>query len=335
MVQGSQSARRTEDQPEKLALKAHLESDRRSPDHTKSIARRVKELRESTTPEDKASAATSLIMALLLPERQFRTIKYRGLGPIEATVSRWIHLATTPFYATYTPQEDWFLKENDFIAKCVSLFRVQIDLLLTIFEKTVALSNQVLIQYETLSSIVTKELERWLRDEGLSRADSSNIARAALDNFRGRAGDREVYEYFAVELAVATLAAVRKVRPDFFTAARDRSAARSDAPQWVDRVPQEFPTAESFLKHHYGARLGIDGDLTLSDLGRLDPPLLNALNREFSGTKRRGELHDLLPTLKKRNDAKLLRAYGHVPQGLERKHKLSVLARGEGPKPTA
>lgn len=101
---------------------------------------------------------------------------------------------------------------------------------------------------------------------------------------------------------------------------------------WANRDPKEFPTAEAFLTKVYEGRLGIDGDLTLAALGRLDPPLLNALNIEFRGEERRAELHELLPTLKKRNDAKLKRELGYVPEGKERQSALAVMARGERPR---
>lgn len=107
---------------------------------------------------------------------------------------------------------------------------------------------------------------------------------------------------------------------------------KDDAPRlWRDREPSDSRTPEQFLKDEYAGRLGIDGDLTQADLGRLDTALLTALNREFKG--RRAELHALLPTLQARNDAKLLREHGYVPRGDDRKSKLTTSSRRDRPSP--
>lgn len=95
--------------------------------------------------------------------------------------------------------------------------------------------------------------------------------------------------------------------------------------QFLDRDKSVFPTAEAFLRHFYAERIGIEGDLTPATLGKLDAPLLTALNADFR--HRLADLHEMLPTLKQRNDQKLKRQYGYVPEGKDRKHKLTHLAR--------
>jgi hypothetical protein len=126
--------------------------------------------------------------------------------------------------------------------------------------------------------------------------------------------------HIPVLLARAAALAFRKVAPapnhSFFS----------------DRDVSKFPTAESFLKEMYAGSLGIEGDLTMAELGRIDPPLLNALNIEFRGAARRKKLHALLPTLKERNDLKLKWALGYIPKGKERQAALTVMARGERPR---
>jgi hypothetical protein len=105
-------------------------------------------------------------------------------------------------------------------------------------------------------------------------------------------------------------------------------AARRAPALWVNRDRCEFPTAESFLLGHYKTRLGIDGDLTQAELSRLDQALFAALRREYKG--RLEELHKILPTLKARNDAKLMREYGYIPQGEDRKSKLTIMSARPG-----
>lgn len=104
------------------------------------------------------------------------------------------------------------------------------------------------------------------------------------------------------------------------------SKASTEQPLFADRDVEISPSAEAFLKQAYGDRLGINGDLTQADVGRLDPQLLTALNAEFTG-ERRAELRKLLPTTKERNDALLLQRYGYIPEGDDRKKKVTVLAR--------
>lgn len=110
----------------------------------------------------------------------------------------------------------------------------------------------------------------------------------------------------------------------------DRAASHAPSVEvgrkWVDRDEAEFPTAELFLKEVYAGRLGIEGDLTQAALGKIDSRLMAALDAEFTG-ERRAELRRLLPTTKERNDALLLQKYGYVPEGDDRKKKVTVLAR--------
>jgi hypothetical protein len=192
------------------------------------------------------------------------------------------------------------------------------------------------VDYEQLYSEITNQLIARLHANGIGEADAARIARTFVDalpptvskafNLADPAQSAAV-----VEVALAGIRISREATLDF----QQVTSADSLPPplrKWQDRDPAKFPTAEDFLKEAYKGRLGIDGDLTLADLGRLDPPLLNALNLEFRGKDRRVELHKLLPTLKERNDAKLERELGYVPQGKERQSALAVMARGERPR---
>lgn len=161
---------------------------------------------------------------------------------------------------------------------------------------------------------VARQLEERLISRGVSVEDASRIAHAAAE-FANVAELDEGARSIAFDLAVAAIIADRS----------SKNCEQAEAqPLWVNRDRDEFPTAEGFLRHHYEGRLGIDGDLTQADLSRLDQALFAALRREFKG--RLEELHELLPTLKTRNDAKLMREYGYVPEGEERKSKLTAMS---------
>lgn len=172
-----------------------------------------------------------------------------------------------------------------------------------------------------LNNSLARQLRERLHSRGVSHEDANRIARAAGD-FSGASGLGEAERAIAVDLAVAAVLADRQLRQG--------QSGRAPA-LWIDRDKSEFPTAESFLRTHYGPRLGMDGDLTLADVGRYDTPLLTALNREFKG--RREALHLLLPTATQRADQRLLKKHGYIPKGKDRVSKLSMLSHEQRARP--
>ena len=187
------------------------------------------------------------------------------------------------------------------------------------FKRRLAEHSFLDVLYKGLAKSSGKQLARRLMDEGWSSDEARRVADAIASDF-SRSKKRPVLDGAgaAIEFALSAIRVMSEARP----AAVDL---------WVDRDPQEFPTAESFLRRHYGHRLGIEGDLTLREVGRIDTPLLTALNREFKG--RRHELHLLLPTVKERADQKLLKKYGYVPTGTDRKSKLTMMSLERKPAP--
>lgn len=184
-----------------------------------------------------------------------------------------------------------------------------------------------------LTNVLAERLASGLSGQGFPTDQVTSLAREIARDFLGKGPSPDPDALTgAIDLAVCALRVAARTNLDF---ARASGLVLQDGQEklWINRETDRFSSAEDFLTEVYGDRLGADGNLTMADLGRLDPPLLNALNLEFRGHVRRQELHRLLPTLKERNDAKLLRAYGFIPEGVERKNKLTVLARGEGPRP--
>lgn len=177
------------------------------------------------------------------------------------------------------------------------------------------------LEYRKLKSDIVALLEQKLRDGGLSEPNAALLAHATMHHFQ-KVDDLSDPQQaaIAVDLAVALLRGVDTLTAEF------NAAAEPARPKWIDRDPDKFPTAESFLRHYFGPRLGIEGDLTQAALGKIDGRLLAALDAEFRG-ERRSELRALLPTTKERNDALLLRMYGYIPEGEDRKKKVTVLAR--------
>jgi len=182
------------------------------------------------------------------------------------------------------------------------------------------------VQYGKLDFDFGALLEQRLRDGGLSEPNAALLARVTLQHFQGAADlDDPQQANLAVDLAFALLRGVDTLSAAF------NAAAEPPLAKWVDRDPKQFPTAESFLRYHFGPRLGMEGDLTLAEIGRYDTPLLTALNREFKG--RRHELHVLLPTVTDRANQRLLERYGYVPQGSDRKSKLAMMSLQRKPNP--
>lgn len=124
----------------------------------------------------------------------------------------------------------------------------------------------------------------------------------------------------------------RRVSDAFSSVTRDEplDAPARSVPKWVDRDPEEFPTAESFLRHYFGSRLGLKGDLSIAILKQLDGELLEELKLELA--ERQNVLKTLLPTQRERGDDKLRTVLGYVPSDeIERKSALAVISRGGQP----
>ncbi|MBY8824289.1 hypothetical protein [Sphingomonas colocasiae] len=93
---------------------------------------------------------------------------------------------------------------------------------------------------------------------------------------------------------------------------------------------EQCPDPLEFLEEAYAGRLGIDGDLTLTALARADEELADAL-KQLAGSDI-ARLQALLPSPKIRNDAKLMRALGYVPNDpAERQKALTTISRGGRP----
>lgn len=179
-----------------------------------------------------------------------------------------------------------------------------------------------------LSSKLQWSITDKLKKQGVPDAEAKALAREIARDFTRSHSDDDIGTLdAAVDLAVSAISVTRRLSSAFASAAKQGEAM----PRWVDRDAREFPTAERFLRHHYGPRLGANGDLTSASLGRLDPALLHVLNLEFRG-ERRAELHALLPTVQQRNDAKLLATLGYVPEGDERKNALTSISKGSVPR---
>lgn len=177
----------------------------------------------------------------------------------------------------------------------------------------------------------TSLLEQELRSNGWSEADAANVAHSATASLDLTPLTSPEQIKAAVRLAAETAQAARNSASGAFERATKLPLPTETPAKWVDRDPKQFPTAESFLRHHFGPRLGMEGDLTLAEIGRYDTPLLTALNREFKG--RRHELHVLLPTVTDRANQRLLKKYGYVPQGGDRKSKLAMMSLQRKPNP--
>jgi hypothetical protein len=180
-------------------------------------------------------------------------------------------------------------------------------------------SLKALLNAEGLSDRFAEALYNKLDSDPILDFDSPSVPSPKLGETFVVATVRALRELNLVDLGQPSKA--------FSDVAEPNAVAR-----WVDRDRSQCPTAESFLRRHYGPRLGIGGDLTLSEVGRHDMPLLTALNREFKG--RRDELHQLLPTVRERADQRLLAKYGYVPQGRDRMSKLAMLSREKKPSPS-
>lgn len=193
-----------------------------------------------------------------------------------------------------------------------------------------ALRDSFALSYEKLRTTFAHQLKERLTTQGMSTAEADRLAIAVVSDFEATSPfasalrDQQQTETLLDTIA-STVRVVRSATQGFqpvsYPVLRPLPPIR-----WVERNPEEFPTAESFLRHHFGPRLGIDGDLTQASLAKIDSRLMAALDAEFRG-ERRAELRKLLPTTKERNDALLLRTYGYVPEGEDRKKKVTVLAR--------
>lgn len=197
-------------------------------------------------------------------------------------------------------------------------------------KKSVGQTTLDLLVYDDVLDHLVALLAERLREEGLSEAESASIASDTVFRINPANSLKELNEpvqiAVAVELAVSAVLVARHASPDFRTATSSRSAARL----FADRDVMQFPTAESFLKQTYQGRLGLEGDLTITELRKRDRKLVLALEDEFSGSRRK-QLRKLFPSPRERSDAKLRSKLGYVPQGDERRKALTVLARGEQP----
>lgn len=196
----------------------------------------------------------------------------------------------------------------------------------------VEINDQDDVKYSGLVSYFITSLQARLESLG---ADHGNAERTAKDIFRSirvSAGpnidlkDKAQVDLY-VDLIAATTLALGGTAKGNFNLVSSPEPGGVAGPKWDPKMKAEFGTAEAFLQHHYGPRLGIDGDLDQATLRKIDGPLMDALNVEFRG-ERRAELRDLLPTKTQRLDQKLRAALGHVPKGEERRRALTSLSRG-------
>lgn len=182
-----------------------------------------------------------------------------------------------------------------------------------------------------ISSIFSDFEKILVQEYGLSNSDSQAIWLEAVASARMVCGESWP-EHISTFCALVVSSINQSINSDIYSkkendilAKRDFSRSSNITVSFNERDRNTFPTAEIFLKYFYSDRLGASGDLTPALLGKLDPPLLTALNAEFRG--RLSELHKLLPTLKERNDQKLLEKHGYIPEGSDRKKKLTAMAR--------
>lgn len=168
----------------------------------------------------------------------------------------------------------------------------------------------------------------------LDEADARNLARSTVAIFSKVSSLQEPEQVEAATELAGTL--LQLYLRDFAPSAQNEFAKAttlpSSAPEiWSERDQPDRETAFEFLQRVYGSRLGVEGDLTLTALQRLDPDLVDELKHEASGD-RAEELRALLPSPRARGDAKLLKALGYIPDDpMERQKALTVLARGERP----
>jgi hypothetical protein len=164
---------------------------------------------------------------------------------------------------------------------------------------------------------IARQLDERLREKGVSKANATQISRAVSDTFNdATAFATPAQREAAVNLALAASLAALSIR--------------ETSKKWKDRAPEEHPTAEAFLRDVYKGRLGIDGNLSITALKRVDRELADQLLVEFEG--RREELDALLPNRRMRGDAKLMRELGHIPPDeRERQNALAVISRGGQP----
>jgi hypothetical protein len=183
------------------------------------------------------------------------------------------------------------------------------------------------IRYDVLEIDIEDLLAKKLLNSGIPEDEAQAFAHSVTAKFKKSSQNPDALNTVAEAEAAADLvmAALLASAGSGCLKAPRFSRPFETPSLWVDRNKGMFPTAESFLRHHYGPRLGIDGDLTYAALGRIDVGLQTALVREFKG--RRDELHALLPTTKSRTDARLFREFGYVPEGADRAAKLAALSR--------
>lgn len=159
---------------------------------------------------------------------------------------------------------------------------------------------------------------------GYDQGDTDRIVGSIMKEFKASAEREDLSDLKAATLlAMATLTVMSREG--------NRNNDTNHVPSWSDRDKDKFKTAEGFLRLYYQNRIGERGDLDQSTLRKIDGPLMDALNQEFSGAVRRAELRKLLPTKSERLDAKLEAALGYIPQGAERKSAVTVLGRGHRP----
>ena len=183
-------------------------------------------------------------------------------------------------------------------------------------------TEKSVVQLDVLTGEISKILVDRLCAEGLDANRAATVANKITAIVKPLIASGKIAELG--DAIVVALATVRALRPE------NSVASDKTLPRFADRDPKAHPTAEAFLKDVYKGRLGLDGDLTITELRKFDRKLVQALESEFSG-KRRSKLLVLLPTPRKRSDAKLKEALGYVPEGEERRKALTVLARGERP----
>lgn len=234
-------------------------------------------------------------------------------------------------YITYQAQ-DQFHQDNEPEDRIIEWVENEVARLansIIRFNKNIAWHEPDDVLFNKLKSGFEKQFRRELRKRNVPDDEASLLSREIAGDFAQANSGGSLSSYSAaLELAVTAVLVARR-RSAIAGNANGKKNDESPIPLWVDREPGEFPTAESFLRRHYGPRLGIDGDLTQAELGRLDMALQTALSREFKG--RRDKMRAMLPTVEERRNAQLQREYGYVPQGEDRKRKITALSRRPTP----
>lgn len=188
-------------------------------------------------------------------------------------------------------------------------------------------NEQKLDEYDEIDLILTSIKRIVSRENYYDESLRKNID-TANENW-SKLGDLKYLEKQYVDFVTKLLPISREKAVAHFNSLARESGAITPLGRYTDHK-HEFPDALAFLKAAYGNRLGIEGDLSITALQRLDIDLFDAL-KGLTGRKLE-ELKTLLPHPKARGDAKLMKHLGYIPSDpMERQKALSTIARGGKP----